>query len=317
MKRENMSNFWRIWLAASFAFAFCWAAQASWYWPFGSKSENDKKEQPRLSELMEAASVAIDNASDLAAEGKVEEAVAEYRKALDELDRVERENPERAATPEFATVRNKRAIVNASIDSLYLAQARENARAVAVTDTTELEKKYAARQAERHSAASGEKKDENPKLESQLASYMEEERMHTKSIEEEASRIKTERTINELLDKDPNSRKARILQASAMLKSGDFDGAIAKLDEVLANNPDDVSALNMKAVCEVERGDDKAAATILNHAIKTNRSDYHAYYNMSRLVMQTSGKKSAAKRYYDTGRTLGGPEDKDLEALFK
>ena len=270
-------------LGAVLAFVFCLSVQASWYWPFGSDPKDEKKDQPRLSELMEGASLAIDNASDLAAEGKVEEAVAEYRKALAELDRVERENPERAATPEFATVRNKRAIVNASIDSLYLAQARENARAVAVTDTTELEKRYAERCAERKAAANGERKDESPKLESQLETYMEEERGRTKAIEEEAERIKTERTINELLEDDPTSCKA----------------------------------LNMRAVYEAEHGDTKAAAKTLKQAIKAHPNDYHAYYNMANLIMQTTGKKSSAKRYYSTGRKLGGPEDKDLEAMFK
>lgn len=299
------------------ALAVSTAAQASWYWPFGSDDDSKKKDQPRLSELMEQASIAIDNASDLASEGKVEEAVAEYRKALAELDRVERENPERAATPEFATVRNKRAIVNASIDSLYLAQARENARAVAVTDTTELEKRFAERRAERIAASNGEKKNVKPKLESQLDAYMAEERKRNEVVEQEASRIKTERTINELLEKDPKSRKARLLQANEMINAGDTEGAMAKLDEVLAENPYDISALNMRAICEVNQGDAKAAQKTLIAAIKANPNDYHAFYNMTRLIMQTGGKKSTAKRYYETGRTLGGPEDPALEALFK
>ena len=318
MNSENRPKTLGRALVAMFAFAFCLSSQASWYWPFGS-SDDEKKDQPRLSELMEQASIAIDNASDLAAEGKVEEAVAEYRKALAELDRVERENPERAATPEFATVRNKRAIINASIDSLYLSQARENARAVAVTDTSELEKRYAERCAERLAVSKGEKEKQadNPKLESQLGTYMEEARSHNKAVEDEATRIKAERKINSLLAKDPNSRKAKILQAGEMIRVRDFASAEAKVDEVLAGNPDDASALNMKAICQVEGGDSKAAAKTLAHAIKTSPSDYHAYYNMARLVMQTTGKKASAKRYYDTGRKVGGPEDADLEALLK
>ena len=299
------------------ALAVSTAAQASWYWPFGSDDDSKKKDQPRLSELMAQASIAMDNASDLAAEGKVEEAVAEYRKALAELDRVERENPERAATPEFATVRNKRAIVNASIDSLYLAQARENARAVAVTDTTELEKRFAERRAERIATARGEKKSVTPRLESQLETYMAEERKRNDAVEQAAARIKTERTISELLEKDPKSRKARLLQANEMINAGDPEGAIAKLDEVLADDPGDISALNMRAICEVTQGDAKAAQKTLVAAIKANPNDYHAFYNMTRLIMQTGGKKPTAKRYYDTGRALGGPEDPSLEALLK
>lgn len=299
------------------------AACASWYWPFGSSEE--KKEAPRLSELMEEASKAIDNASDYAADGKVDEAVEEYRRALAELDRVEKENPERAATPEFATVRNKRAIINASIDSLYLSQARENAKAVAVTDTTELEKKFAERRARirREKALADEKSKPSytpgdmPKLESQLDSYVEEERNHAKHIEQEAARAKTERTINELLAKDPNSRKARVMQAGELLRTGDIAGAKAKLGEVLSDNPDDSSALNMLAVCEVTAGEMESADRTLDTAIKANPQDYHAYYNKVRLVMQTTSKKSAARRYYETGRKVGGPKDEELEKLFE
>ena len=119
-------------------------AAASWYWPFGS-SDDASAPVRRLSELMEPASRLIDEASDLAADGKSQESVEKYREALAELDRIEAENPERAASPEFSTVRNKRAYVNAAIDSLLLAQVTANAKAVAVSDTTELEKRLAAK----------------------------------------------------------------------------------------------------------------------------------------------------------------------------
>ena len=92
---------------------------------------------------MEPASELIDEASDLAADGKIDESVEKYRKALAELDRIELENPERAKSTEFATLRNKRAYVNAAIDSMLLSQVKQNAKAVAVSDTTELEAKLA------------------------------------------------------------------------------------------------------------------------------------------------------------------------------
>jgi len=114
-------------------------AQASWYWPFGQ--DEDKRDLPRLSELMEPATTNIDAAADFAAEGKFREAQDCYRAAIAALQKIESENPERATTPEFATVRNKRAYVSAALDSMLLAEARDNAKAVAVTDTTELEKR--------------------------------------------------------------------------------------------------------------------------------------------------------------------------------
>ena len=122
---------------------------ASWYWPFG----DDEEAPPRLSELIEPASLLIDEASDLASEGKTSDAVEKYREALVELDKIEAADPERAQTPEFATLRTKRAYVSAAIDSLLLAQARGNARPVAVSDTTELERKLAEEKGEVVTAA--------------------------------------------------------------------------------------------------------------------------------------------------------------------
>ena len=84
-------------------------ALAAWYWPFGS---DDDKKPPRMSELMEESSILIDEAFDLAAQGKVSEAVEKYKKAYVELERLEQEYPDRAATSEFSTVRNKKAYVS-------------------------------------------------------------------------------------------------------------------------------------------------------------------------------------------------------------
>jgi len=120
--------------------SFVCSARASWYWPFGEENVFSRSE-PRLSELMETASTMIDEAADLADEGKTEASVEKYRAVLDELDRIERENPERAKTPEFATIRNKRAYVNAKIDSMLMNQVKTNAKVVAVSDTRDLERR--------------------------------------------------------------------------------------------------------------------------------------------------------------------------------
>ena len=50
--------------------------RASWYWPFSSDEVGERKVVSRISELMEPASVLIDEAADLAAEGKVLPGVA-------------------------------------------------------------------------------------------------------------------------------------------------------------------------------------------------------------------------------------------------
>ncbi len=281
---------------------------------------------------MEDATAAIDDAADCAADGKISEAIEKYRKALDELDKVERENPERAATVEFASVRNKRAYVNAAIDSLLMAQARENAKAVAVTDTTELEKRFAERRRrllgddgsrERASSqaaapsSAAEAAAGVPKLENQKDAFMEKERARKKAVQSKAARAKMEGRIATLLEKDPSSPKARVMQAGLMMGDGDLAGAKQKLAEVLAQSPADTSALNMMAVCAATEGGYSEADDLLSRAIKANPRDYRAYYNMANLVMQATGEKTVALKYYETGRKVGGPEDKALEESLK
>lgn len=316
-------------LCALAAVVFAPASRASWYWPFGSDGGNGGK--ARLSELMADATEAMDNAADLAADGKTSEAVAEYRKVLAELDKVEFENPDRAATSEFASVRTKRAIVNAAIDSLLMAQARENAKAVAVTDTTELERRFAEMRASRRGAVQGAASQgasaapapapggaaEQPKLESQMADFVAKERARARQVKRSAARAKTEATIAELLKADPSSRKARVMRAGLMMGDGDVAAAKETLREVLATAPDDVPALNMLAVCLATEGDYAEADGVLSQAMQANPRDYHAYYNMANLMLQATGDREVARRCYEAGRGVGGPEDKAMEESFR
>ena len=70
-------------LALAAAAVISAGAQASWYWPFGDDGE--EKPSLKLSDLVEQASLEIDDAIDAAAEGKMDEALEHYRKALDEV----------------------------------------------------------------------------------------------------------------------------------------------------------------------------------------------------------------------------------------
>ena len=259
------------------------SSQASWYWPFGS-DDDDGTEAPRLSTLMKPATALIDEASDLAGDGKSVESVEKYREALKELDRIERENPERAATSEFATLRNKRAYVNAAIDSLLLGQVKSNAKAVAVSDTTELERKLAEERGERKvnltvKAAKPSKPSKRPK--------------HSKPL--------TKRE-----------------QAMVDIAAGDFAAAEILINEMLAAKPNGVLGLNLKATMEVRQGKFKEAEQTLDRAIMNNPRDHFAYYNMALLMLQQNpDNRDPARRYYETGRTYGGPKDAELEALLK
>ena len=116
-------------------------AQGAWYWPFGSK-EDDPSKPLRLHRLLEEANNYIEIAEDEALKGNGDAALENYRLALGELDRVERENPDRAETAEFSPLRNKRAACVAAMDAIRFAQVNDNERAVSVTDTRELQKKW-------------------------------------------------------------------------------------------------------------------------------------------------------------------------------
>lgn len=271
-------------------FALAFTAQASWYWPFGSDDVDEKKKPPRLSELMEPASLLIDEASDLAADGKTTDAVDKYREALKELDRVERENPERVKAPEFSTVRNKRAYVSAAIDTLLMTEARYNAKAVSVSDTTELEKKLAA---ERNPQKTPEK---NKK---------------TAVVAEKPAEEK-------VVDVKPKKPLTKSQQVLADIAKRDFNAATLLIKEMLVEKPNDAAALNLRAIKEAAEGDLKAAESTLDQAIQSNPRNHYAYYNMATLMLQISAaNKDVARRYYETGRAVGGPVDANIERALK
>ena len=264
--------------------------QASWYWPFGS-DDGGEPDKPRISTLMEPASTLIDEASDLAAEGKVDESVEKYRAALAELDRIERENPERSKTSEFATLRNKRAYVNAAIDSMLLGQVKSNARVVAVSDTTELERRLA------------KERGETPK------SKVEQRKKADSTVRLETSPLPASRSA-----RPPTKRE----QAMDDIERGDYASAELLIGEMLAAKPNGAMALNLKAALEMKRGNLAAAEAALDRAVMSNPRNYSAYYNMAVLLLRKGeGNKSSAKRYYETGRAMGGPENPELEALLK
>lgn len=333
--------------------ALALSVQARWYWPFGSDDEAEP-DAPRLSVLLEPASELIDEASDLAAEGKSREAIEKYRQVLTELDRIELENPERVAAPEFATVRNKRAYVNAAIDSLLLAQAQSSARAVAVSDTTELEKRLAEEKAkarqekklkeeaekaeqEKAEAEKAEKKSAAKKVEAKkVAAEADEDEEMSEDGEEDSEETEApapaaptaqpkpvaEKAVEQApapaLPAAPSRPPTRREQAMADIEKGDYAAAKLSVAEMLIEKPNDPVALNLKAAMEMMQGDLKAAEATLDQTIQSNPRSYYAYYNMARLTLKVNpAAKSVAKRYYTTGREVGGPEDGELEAAVK
>lgn len=298
--------------AAVAVFASAFSAHAAWYWPFGG----DDAERPRISEIVSPASELIDEAGDLAAEGKIEESVGKYRKALAVLDRIEMQYPYEVGTPEFLTVKNKRAYVNAAINSILFSQARKNARAVTVTDTTALEAKYNELKSKKKNTSAPKPAAARPEaVKAQGPKFG-----GASSSAGLAPAGKTARdSVREALKKDPANRRLKLMLAAEDLKARDFAAAELVAKELISVRPDDAAALNVKAAAEMGRGDFDAAEKTLDGAIRTNPRKHHAYYNMAKLILRRRGAegKDAARRYYGTGRTFGGGADAFLERELK
>ena len=198
---------------------------ASWFW--FDDDDDEVAEAPRVSELMAPASELIDAASDLAADDKISEAIEKYREALAKLDEIEKANPERVKTPEFATLRTKRAYVNAAIDTLLLNQGLDNARPVGVSDTTELEKKLAEEKAKvvKEKSEGESKKDEA---------------MPDEAVK--ALKAKDYEVLNDLisamLEKNPKDLKALLLKAGAATAQGEYREAELTLKRAITEHPE-------------------------------------------------------------------------------
>lgn len=107
-------------------------------------------------------------------------------------------------------------------------------------------------------------------------------------------------------------------QAILDILRGDFAAADLLIEEALAVNPSDVVWLNLKAAKAAHAGNLEEAEGALDLAIMTSPRSYCAYYNMVLLTLKKNpDAKDSARRYYETGRTYGGPKDETLETLFK
>ena len=277
-------------------------ALGSWYWPFGS---DDEEVIPRVSVLMEPASTNIDAATDFEYDGKFDEAIACYEAALRALDMVEAEYPDQMDKPEFTTVKTKRAYVKTKIDTLKFLQVKENSKAVAVSDTTELEKKLAEEKAAAAKAASAPG---NPAAQAPAAE------MSAPVPENPAPKAKPA-AKPAAAPARALSRQQRIAKAIA---DGDYAAADADIAETLRTKPNDAAALNLRAMMESAQGKLRDAEHTLDQAIQSNPKSYHAYYNMARLILRAyPDNKDGARRYYETGRAMGGPRNAALEEAVK
>lgn len=319
------------------ALALC--AQGAWYWPFGT-DEDSTNAPPRLHRLLEPANDYIELAQDASLNGDTAKALENYRLALEELDRVEAEHPDRAADAEFAPLRLRRAACTAAIDAIRFAQVNENVRPVSVTDTTELQKRWNKAhgiedEEDEPSAESKAEKTEkkDPEKEKKAAPPAPAEEKKPEPVPEEkkpepvAEEKKPEPVAKEkkpepveekppaVLPKDWNGR---IAQAMADLRAQDYAAADVLLESMLKERPKDLNALLLRAAAQAGTRSYYAAQRTLERAMRAHPRSYLPYYNLANLlIQQDGGDLESAREYYELGRTVGGPVNKALEAKLK
>ena len=282
-----------------------------------------KEKAPKVSELLKDANDLMAEASAIYQDGKAKEAIETYRKALAELDRLERENPARVTTSEFAPVRFRRALCETEIDRIMLEEMNATARTVGVTDTSALEAKRAARKKEAETnnvpevamklAAKGSggdgvgadgEKPVNVKEELEWAKDM----LSTDQFDE------VDLALVRILKSDPDNLDARLLMALARVQQGKHGDALVVLDDILQDAPRDESALLLAAGAYAASGSYSRAMDALDKALKVNPKRPDGYYNIAWLLLEMSpGKLDEPEMYYRQAVKLGGPRDRDLE----
>ena len=301
-------------------------AQAAWYWPFGS-DEDSPDRPPRLHRLLENANDLIEQAEDASLDGDAEKALELYNSALTNLVDIANQNPERAETPEFAPLRNKIAATSAAIDSIRFAQVNQNIRAVAVTDTTELQKRYDAEQAKKKGLDKVLEKKEEPEAKKDDVPTKEpvEESVKKPAESPPAAPPKPSAAPKSVLapasEPAPASIAAfdeKIQLAIKELKAKDYAAADLLLEELEKERKGDLNVLILRAAAQNGMKYHLAARRTLEKAMRAHPKSYLPYYNLAYLMfkLEDEGVESA-RQYYELGRALGGPMDERIESRLK
>ena len=297
--------------------------RAAWYWPFGN-DEDDAK--PRLHRLLENANDLIEQAEDAALDGDAEKALELYNSALTNLVDVAAKNPDRAEKPEFAPLRNKIAATSAAIDSIRFAQVNRNVRAIAVTDTTELQKKYDEEQARKKGLKRPEVKTTETKAPDAKPAVKEKENAvppkptpatAAKSIApaEAPAPVKKPAPVKPVA---VAGLDARVQTALNEIQAKDYAAADLLLSDLEKERPNDLNVLILRAAAQSGLKYHLAARRTLEKAMRAHPRHYLPYYNLAHLMFRIEGEGvKSAKQYYELGRTLGGPQDARLERRFK
>lgn len=301
-------------------------ASAAWYWPFDLDPDSTNK-PPRLHRLLEKANEYIELAEDEALDGAGDKAVENYRAALREIDRIEAEHPERAKTSEFAPLRNKRASCTAAIDAIRFAQVNENERAVSVTNTRDLERRWRKKHnmltpedlAAEQAAKSAEQAPPPPKPSAAPSERKAEAAAPTAKAPEpaKAEPEATPQTAQKAERKASGAVSDKEVEtALAEIRRGDYVAADLLLERLLRASPTDLRLLLLRAAAQSGMGRDYAARRTLERAERAHPASYLPPFNLAQVSLKL-GEKEAARRHYDRARKAGAPQSAELEEKLK
>jgi len=300
-----------------------------------SVSAKAKEKEPKASELLKEANEMMSQAQTAYVDGESKKAIELYRKALAEIARIERENPKRVSSSEFAPIRFRKALCETEIDRVMLEEVNTTARTMAVTDTSVLE----AKRAERKKKA---ETNNLPEVTVKLAvkpgpetpDGTVEAELETKgavdkpgqpvNVKNELEWVKdmlsvdrfddAEKALLKVLKQEPGNHDARFLMALARVKQEKHAEAAVVIDDLLADNAADEPVLLLAAGMFTAMGKYAKAMDVLDKAMKANPQRPDGYLNMAWLLleMKTTDTKES-ELYYRQAVKLGGSRDRDIE----
>ena len=306
----------------------CVTPSASW--------AKDKVKKPKVSELMKDANEFMSQAQTAYVDGQSKQAIELYRKALAEIARVEQENEKQVASAEFAPVRFRRALCETEIDRIMLEDVSANARTMAVTDTSALEAKRAARMkaaetnnlpesavmlASKQGAKTESADEPAPKGEKTPDPGESGKPLDVKAELEWAKDMisvdrfeDAEKALQAVLKQSPEHRDARFLLALSRVQQGRHADAVVVIDDLLADQANDEATLLLAAGSYAAVGHYSKAMDALDRAMKADPKRPDGYLDMAWLLIEMNSKESGeAEMYYRQSVKLGGARDRDIE----
>ena len=208
------------------------------------------------------------------------------------------ENPDRAETPEFAPLRNKIAACKAAVDTIRFEQVNANIRAVSVTDTTELQRKWN----KKHGIVD---RDESPP------------RPEVKTPDTVTGAPSPPAAGSEVPASSAESWSARLSEIVRKIRAGETVSAEDGLAVLLSERPNDLNALLLRGAVLAKTGRYYAARKALEEAVRAHPKSYLPHYNLAYVALELGDGRKVAKRHYDAGRELGGPANADIERRLR